>query len=109
MSSRLKKLVENGIMKKNKDPIDSRRMKYRLTEKGRDLYPVTLAFMQWGDRWLADEKGPPLLLFHKQCGHQLIPVICCEYCGKVVDAKEVTYEEIWKSFNKERRHDESTR
>ena len=109
LSSRLKKLVENGIMKKNKDPIDSRRMKYRLTEKGRDLYPVTLAFMQWGDRWLADEKGPPLLLFHKQCGHQLIPVICCEYCGKIVEAKEVTYEEIWKSFNKERRHDESTR
>ena len=64
LSNRLKRLVENGIMEKNKDSTDSRRMTYRLTEKGRDLYPVTLAFMQWGDRWLADEKGPPLLLFH---------------------------------------------
>ncbi len=98
LSNRLKRLVENGIMEKNKDSTDSRRMTYRLTEKGRDLYPVTLAFMQWGDRWLADEKGPPLLLFHKQCGHRLTPVMCCKHCGKVVDAKEVTYEERWKTF-----------
>ena len=98
LSNRLKRLVENGIMEKNRDSTDSRRIKYRLTEKGRDLYPVTLAFMQWGDRWLADEKGPPLLLYHKQCGHRLTPVMCCDHCGESIDAKDVTFEERWKVF-----------
>lgn len=96
LSNRLKRLVHSGIMDKHKDSTDSRRIQYRLTEKGRDLYPVTLAFMQWGDRWLADEKGPPLLLYHTRCGHQLTPVMCCDKCGDRVDVKEVTYEETWK-------------
>ncbi|MDO9264136.1 MAG: helix-turn-helix domain-containing protein, partial [Desulfosalsimonadaceae bacterium] len=80
LSDRLKRMVENNIMEKQKDSTDSRRMKYRLTDKGRDLYPVTLAFMQWGDRWLADENGPPLLLHHTLCDHPLTPVMCCAHC-----------------------------
>jgi DNA-binding HxlR family transcriptional regulator len=96
LSNRLKRLVHSGIMDKHKDSKDSRRVLYRLTEKGRDLYPVTLAFMQWGDRWLADEKGPPLELYHTRCDHQLTPVMCCDHCGEPVDVKEVTYEETWK-------------
>ncbi|WP_342751330.1 winged helix-turn-helix transcriptional regulator [Mycolicibacterium hodleri] len=34
---------------------------YRLTDKGRDLVPVVVALMQWGDRWEADPEGPPSL------------------------------------------------
>lgn len=97
LSNRLKRLVHSGIMDKHKDSKDSRRILYRLTEKGRDLYPVTLALMQWGDRWLADEKGPPLKLFHTRCNHQLTPVMCCNNCGETVDVKEVTYEETWQN------------
>jgi len=96
LADRLKWLVENGIMEKHKDSKDSRRMKYRLTEKGRDLYPVILAFIKWGDRWLSDELGPPLLLHHTKCGHSLTPAMCCEHCKEIIDIKDITYEEIWK-------------
>ena len=92
LSDRLKRLVKNNIMEKHKDLTDSRRMKYRLTIKGRDLYPVTLAFMQWGDRWLSDENGPPLLLHHTPCNHTLEPVMCCAHCKEKIDVKDVTYE-----------------
>ena len=93
LSNRLKRLVENDIMEKHKDLKDSRRMKYRLTDKGRDLYPVTLAFMQWGDRWLADENGPPLLLHHTPCNHALEPIMCCAHCKEIIKIKDVSYEE----------------
>ena len=92
LSHRLKILVENGIFEKQKDDVDARRIKYRFTEKGIDIYSITLALMKWGDRWLADDDGPPLLLFHKTCGHRLEPVLCCAHCGKPVNAREVTYE-----------------
>lgn len=93
LSRKLKSLIGYGIMEKRQDPADGRKFMYRLTEKGLDLYSVTLAFMQWGDKWLAGEKGPPLALYHKTCGHRLEPVMTCRRCGAVVRAKEVTYKE----------------
>jgi DNA-binding HxlR family transcriptional regulator len=93
LSNRLKVLVENGIMQREKDKTDARRVEYRFTEKGRDLYQIVLAFMNWGDRWLADEEGPPLVLHHETCGNRLKPVMSCDHCGKAVDARDVTYKE----------------
>jgi DNA-binding HxlR family transcriptional regulator len=100
LSDRLKQLVENGIMEKKRDDQDLRKMKYRLTEKGRDLYPITLALMKWGDKWLADENGPPLMLHHKSCHHQLTPVMCCKNCKKEIKVQDVEYKEVWKTNKK---------
>jgi DNA-binding HxlR family transcriptional regulator len=36
------------------------RFEYRLTDKGRDLQPVLLALLDWGDKWGATAKNPPL-------------------------------------------------
>jgi DNA-binding HxlR family transcriptional regulator len=91
LSHRLKILTENGIMAKRTDPDDARRMQYRLTEKGLDLYPIILAMMQWGDKWLDDGQGPPLVLHHKACGHRLEPVMCCRHCGRPVLAADIEY------------------
>lgn len=96
LSNRLKKLVENRILDRIKDPGDARRFIYRLTEKGLDIYPIVLSLMNWGDKWLADENGPPLVLHHNRCGHHLEPVMSCAHCGEKVDPKEVSYQEIYK-------------
>ncbi|MBI9075221.1 MAG: helix-turn-helix transcriptional regulator [Desulfatibacillum sp.] len=93
LSDRLKALVENGIMEKKRDTQDARRMVYRLSQKGMELFSVTLALMQWGDKWLSDEDGPPLILHHKTCGHRLEPMMCCAHCREEVHAFDVTYEE----------------
>lgn len=92
LSDRLRRLVDNGIMEKQRDSTDGRRIQYRLTEKGLDLYSITLAFMQWGDKWLAENEGPPLILYHKTCGHRIEPVMSCRHCGEVLKAKDVRYE-----------------
>ncbi len=96
LTDRLKCLVENDILEIHKDENDARRKMYELTEKGRDLFPIILAFIKWGDRWLADGSGPPLLLHHTKCDHTLTPVMCCEHCGKPVELKDVTAEEVWR-------------
>lgn len=97
LTDRLKWLVENGILETHKDKKDARRKMYVLTEKGLDLFPIILAFIKWGDRWLADESGPPLILNHTKCGHNLKPVMCCENCRETIDPKEVTGEEVWRN------------
>ena len=91
LSDRLKILVAHGILKRETDPEDARRVQYRFTEKGISIYPITLAFMEWGDRWLTEEAGPPLLLYHEKCGKRLKPVFCCAHCGEPVDARDVRY------------------
>ena len=91
LSKRLKSLVDNGVLEKQPDEADARRIRYKLTAKGLDLYSVTLALIGWGDKWLSDDDGPPLKLLHKTCGHRLHPQMCCSSCGKAVRAKDVSY------------------
>ncbi len=69
LSLRLSKLVEHGILQRR--PYQERpvRFEYRLTEKGRDLYPVIVSLLRWGDRWMGSEDGPPVELVHRGCGH----------------------------------------
>ncbi len=50
LSKRLKSLVDNGVLEKQPDEADARRIRYKLTAKGLDLYSVTLALIRWGDR-----------------------------------------------------------
>lgn len=91
LSQRLGLLVKNGILERQKDARDARRVRYNLTEKGTGIYAITLAIMAWGDRWLAGEEGPPLLLRHETCGHRLHPVVCCSHCGQEVHGRDITY------------------
>lgn len=71
LADRLDRLQAQGIIRAKPYSAHQDRFEYRLTRKGLDLYPVLLALLQWGDRWYADAKGPPLLLTHQNCGHAL--------------------------------------
>jgi DNA-binding HxlR family transcriptional regulator len=51
LSDRLSKLVAGGILERQPDPDDGRRVIYSLSAKGEDLLPVVLALRQWGEKW----------------------------------------------------------
>ena len=53
LSNRLGRLVEHGILRRDPDPADRRKVTYRLTDKGRDLLPVLISLRQWGERWIS--------------------------------------------------------
>lgn len=90
LADRLKRLVEGGVLKKVPYQDRQTRYEYRLTEMGRDLYPVLLALVAWGDRWLDGGNGPPIQYRHHQCGEIFTPTMCCSICGEPVDARSVT-------------------
>lgn len=50
LAHRLKKLTAGGIIEVRADPLDARRLNYRLTRKGIDLAPVLLELLIWGAR-----------------------------------------------------------
>jgi len=87
MAARLRALVGSDILERRQYSEHPARFEYHLTQAGRDLYPVILTLMRWGDRYLAGPKGPPLTLEHT-CGHELSARLVCEACGEPVVASE---------------------
>jgi DNA-binding HxlR family transcriptional regulator len=84
LADRLQKLVDRGIL--TRTPYSSRppRYEYRLTPKGVDLSPALVALMHWGDKWLAEDGQPPLVLTHKHCGAPLDQSFICWSCDETV-------------------------
>jgi DNA-binding HxlR family transcriptional regulator len=77
-AARLRELVEQGLLEREdyREPGQRTRQRYRLTEKGVDLFPVLVALMQWGDKWL-DDRGGPVELRHRGCGEPVAVELRC--------------------------------
>jgi DNA-binding HxlR family transcriptional regulator len=89
LAARLRTLVGSGVLERQQYSEHPARYEYRLTEAGRDLYPVIVALMRWGDEHLAGDDGPPLVLTHR-CGHRLVAQLVCEACGEPLDPRDTT-------------------
>jgi DNA-binding HxlR family transcriptional regulator len=89
LADRLRTLVDNGVLERRLYSQRPDRFEYRLTEKGRDLYPVVVSLLRWGDRWMSGPPGPPVELRHKACGHVMLPELACPDCGEWVEARDV--------------------
>ncbi|MET8427027.1 winged helix-turn-helix transcriptional regulator [Nocardia sp. CA-151230] len=88
LSDRLKRLVEEGLLEKRPYHTEPTWYEYVLTEKGRDFWDVLLVMSRWGDRWLADADGPPVILNHTACGHDTQLKVVCEHCDQPVPIEE---------------------
>jgi DNA-binding HxlR family transcriptional regulator len=79
LTRRLAGLVEAGLVEKvsYREPGQRARNEYRLTKAGRDLRPVLLAVMAYGDEHLAGEDGPPMRIQHADCGAEVTVRLEC--------------------------------
>ena len=59
LAARLKHLIASGIVERARYQERPPRDEYRLTRKGRDLWKVSVALREWGDRWDASGFGAP--------------------------------------------------
>ena len=89
LNQRLSHLVEEGVLERVEYCEHPPRYDYRLTQMGRDLWPVLTAMRQWGDQWRAAPEGPRLELVHEACGHVSQIVTSCSECGEPVTARSV--------------------
>jgi DNA-binding HxlR family transcriptional regulator len=60
LTDRLDWLSDHAVLTRVPYGDSGNRHEYRLTEKGRDLQPVLMAMVAWGDTWGATAKRPPL-------------------------------------------------
>ena len=81
LAARLRTLTGAGILERRRYSEHPARFEYHLTAAGRDLYPVIVTLMRWGDQYLAGDDGPPLVLQH-HCGHQVTAQVICQACGE---------------------------
>lgn len=91
LTDRLRRLVDDGILRKEpyRVPGQRERHEYRLTDRGLDLYPVLIALQEWGNRYLADPAGPPIEFAHRDCGERVRLVVRCEAGHDVSSRRQV--------------------
>ncbi len=88
LSERLGRLVDAGVLRREPYKDDVRtRDRYRLTERGLDLYPVLIALRDWGDRYMEGD-CPPVKIRHKDCGGEPTLQLRCDKCGEEVSARD---------------------
>lgn len=87
LTTRLKALVDNGVLEKVEYCERPKRYEYVLTPAGRDLSGVLVSLMQWGDQHL--NTGQPVVLVHAECSEPIENVTMCSHCETEVPATAI--------------------
>ncbi|WP_405139273.1 winged helix-turn-helix transcriptional regulator [Nocardia sp. NBC_01388] len=90
LQDRLDRLVEHGILVKQPAAVGAYE-EYRLTPKGHDVYPILMAFKDWGDAYMSPD-GPPVHYRHRDCSGEAHVRLTCDHCAAEITAREVTPE-----------------
>lgn len=89
LSERLRRLVDHGVLRRRVYQERPVRHEYRLTAMGRELSPILVSLMKWGDRWLS-EGEPPTHLVHGPCGTEVDLDFYCWSCQERFGPTDIT-------------------
>lgn len=85
LAARLKHLAASGIVERVRYQERPPRDEYRLTPKGRDLWKVSVALREWGDRWDASGFGEaPVEMVDCETGRPLVLALVDAETGEAV-------------------------
>jgi DNA-binding HxlR family transcriptional regulator len=87
LTNRLSRLTAAGLLERV--PYGSR-FEYRLSRRGRDIWPVLLTIWAWELVWVPDQAGRLPRMAHATCGETFFPVLVCAACRKPVEPRDVT-------------------
>jgi DNA-binding HxlR family transcriptional regulator len=90
LSSRLKKLVEHGVL--DVVPVTDGRPhhEYVLTAKGRGLFPLLVALRQWGEDFFFDPGERHVVLVDKRSGLPVRRIVVQAHDGQTVGHEETS-------------------
>lgn len=91
LTTRLNALIAADILVQAPVRDDALRMAYHLTEKGRDLLPVLIALLQWGDRWLQTADSIPIQIIERESGEVLEPMRPRNRSGKALTERDLDW------------------
>lgn len=87
LTRRLNTLVTHGLLVKQQYSVRPPRYEYHLTERGRDLSPVLLTMLAWGNKHMTPE-GESVLLQDRETNHIVDPVVVDKYTGLVISTQQ---------------------
>ena len=90
LTTRLKKLVDGGVLERRPIASDAKRQEYVLTEKGEDLFTMIIALRQWGDRWLFPKDRFPADMLDSRDRSPLAPIEVRSVKGRKVTLTNLT-------------------
>ena len=89
LTARQQGLVQHGILQAMAESENGRVLDYRLTDKGRDLFPIVIALLQWGDRHAPAPEGPPVQVVDRENGRPIAALEVRADDGRVLRARDV--------------------
>jgi DNA-binding HxlR family transcriptional regulator len=92
LSDRLARLVAGGILERNPDPSDRRKVIYTLTPKGEGLLPVVLALRQWGEQWGHGKAGA--VLADRRDGKPVRKICVLSHDGRELSLDDLTWIDV---------------
>lgn len=90
LTTRLRKLVDHGVIDREPYSRHPPRYEYRLTERGRALSPVLLTLKRWGQQHVRDG-ADPVRLDHT-CGQEFVAEVHCAGCGEPLEPGQLVLE-----------------
>lgn len=91
LSARLQILVEEEILKKVQTKPDVDRYVYKLTPRGRDLFPVIVSLVQWGDKWVFGTGNEPVNILDKEHGAPIQSVGVQARSGAFLHPRDIAF------------------
>ena len=91
LTDRLGQLVAEDILYKAPYQEKPVRYEYKLTSKGKELYPVLMTLVSWGDKWMVTEAGVPLEYLDRRTGRPIDPILVDGNTGEPIKANRVTF------------------
>ncbi|HEX7886896.1 MAG TPA: helix-turn-helix domain-containing protein [Phenylobacterium sp.] len=88
LTTRLRTLVDGGVLERRPIVAEARRHEYVLTEMGHDLFPMVVAMRQWGDRWLFAPDTVPTDMIDTRDGASVAPLEVRSVIGRRLSLKD---------------------
>jgi len=89
LSDRFKRLVEGGILERTGGSGEAAHPVYLLTPAGRELFPLIVAMVQWGDKWVFGAGQEPAELIEVASGAPVSRVDVRGRGGRSLSPREV--------------------
>ena len=91
LSNRLQLLVHHRLLEKVRTRPEVDRFHYKLTKSGKDLFPVIVALMQWGDKWVFGPGQEPLRITDKKYGAPIQALGVLARDGRYLERRDVAF------------------
>ena len=89
LADRLRELEAAGVLRR--EPYQQRplRHEYRLTDRGKALYPVLVSLIEWANAHVPPPDEPSVTLISRETGEPIVPVLVDANTGKEITHRTV--------------------